>query len=64
MEGKHTLLLGKLYPPFHPKSVMLEVISREGAERQDSLSQMANYQFHTDEILQYDSTCPFTDLFP
>lgn len=43
MEGKHTLLLGKLYPPFHPKSVMLEVISREGAERQDSLSQMANY---------------------
>lgn len=64
MGGKNTSHLGKLDPAFHPKSVKLEVISRESVERHDRLSQMTNYSLHTDKILQYDATGPFTDLFP
>lgn len=42
MEGKNTSHFGRPDPAFHPKSVKLEVISREDAGRQDRLRQVEN----------------------
>lgn len=65
MEGKNTSHLGKLDPAFHHKSAKLEVISRGYAERQDRLSQMANYYLILMKFcMMNDATGPFTDLFP